>query len=953
MTKPGQKTAMISSTSLDLPEHRTAVIEACLCAGVFPIAMENLPARDADAIRVSLEMVDKADIYIGIFAWRYGHRPEGHDISITEMEFNRAVERRIPILVFLIQEDHKPTMVEAGEEAQKKLVELKERAGKGRGRREFDSPKDLRGEVIHALSDLKERGLPNIIPPVENYWPFVRVHDAVGIFGADGDPGAFSPSLREFAEKLVHRPALAGQVETALREKRFACLLGKGASGKTTLALLLAFSETFGPERSYYFDLAETDDEPDAAESYRAAMQSIARQDGRDALVIVDNIHLAEGLAHKLHLAWREAGQPVRLLLQGRFTRQGADRRGRQSPLEELKHTALVLEVMREDLAGVLQRLVRRSNGIHSMLTIPPAVLNQWLTMFGGELIAFSSAVRRKLHQIARGQYQLTEADAADFIREEYLENQDTKRRIDRAERENLLAIAACADWELPVPAEALLHPSGSALAVSMSRGLVWQSTHGRFGQFARYRLCHPGMGKLLWYAAKMAETNRLDQVCALAECYPFFGCLLANRLARVQGDQDAAKLVLTCAVSSTDAFERLIEHGMVILHIQCRLLTGLGVMSKGELEPKLAACKSLVDAALVTPLDHLASFLRYAQTAMPQVWQALADALAKHADRLSQNGKAAAIEALVGFAHHAPTSLLEIALRQIAPGHWNLTPVSEGLVGATWLARNCANVTRDDLASDLMTLLLRRANWRDFPTQSGGYAQVCWLLANVPVSAAELVQPFLKTVCIERWLNGAYTTTSCGQLADGLRRLALTQTVERCRQFHVQQLGWRLNLELQRFEMAVPSDRSPIIQFLGCAGLCGWPVSERSLDSITLGSLSQLPVSGLAHRPEATEVEDYQLQLWLGLRTFVSITRERLPLPRDTIEKTLKLWRANLGETAPTPATAAHRVNQSMVTWLETCSRANPPALVPSPEPLWILAGFPLHPNLPKRLNF
>src|SRR5258707_1611691 len=159
MNKPGQKTAMISSTSIDLPEHRREVEKACLREGIFPIGMDNLPARDADAIRVSIEMVDKADIYIGIFAWRYGHKPEGHDISITEMEFNRAVERKIPILVFLIHKEHPATieMVETDKEAQQKLAELKERASIGRGRREFKSPEDLRGEVIHALSDLKQR----------------------------------------------------------------------------------------------------------------------------------------------------------------------------------------------------------------------------------------------------------------------------------------------------------------------------------------------------------------------------------------------------------------------------------------------------------------------------------------------------------------------------------------------------------------------------------------------------------------------------------------------------------------------------------------------------------------------------------------------------------------------------------------------------------------------------
>ncbi len=605
---------------------------------------------------------------------------------------------------------------------------------------------------------------------------------------------------------------------------------------------------------------------------------------------------------------------------------------------------------MREDLAGVLQRLLRRSNGNHSISRIPPAVLDQWLKVFGGELIAFSSAARRKLPQIARGQYQLTEGDAADYIRDEYLENQDPKRRINSAERENLLAIAACADWELSVPAEALLHPSGSALAVSMRRGLVWQSTHGRYDQFARYRLCHPGMGKLLWFATKMTETNRLEQVRALAQRYPFFGFMLANRLTRVQGDQDAAKLVLTSAVSSTDAFERLIEHGMVILHIQCRLLTGRGIMSEGEVDRKLAACKNLVAAALAPPLHFLASFLQFAQTPMPKVWQALTDALAKQADRLSQTGKTATLNALVGFAHHAPTPLLETALREISPGHWSSTPTSKGLVGATWLAWQCAKVERDDLATDLMTLLFHRANWRDFQPQGGGYAQACWLLTNAPASVAELVDPFLKAICTEGWLNVAYTVTSCGQLASGLRQLALHQNVERCRRFHGKQLDWRLKTELAQFETAAPSEQSQIIQLLGCAGLCGWAVSQRSLAGITLRSVSQLPVSILPHRPEAAEVEDHQMQLWLGLRAFVSIMQERLPLPRAAIEETLKLWRANLGETASTPATVAHRVNQSMVAWLETCSRANPPALVPSSEPLWVLAGFPLQLNLTKR---
>jgi hypothetical protein len=245
-----------------------------------------------------------------------------------------------------------------------------------------------------------------------------------------------------------------------------------------------------------------------------------------------------------------------------------------------------------------------------------------------------------------------------------------------------------------------------------------------------------------------------------------------------------------------------------------------------------------LAASAWATSLDCVGSFLdvakQHGRDTAP-LWQILAN----EPGRLSQKGQTATLEALVGFAHYAPISLLEIALREIRPGHWNSTSVSKGLVGATWLAWKCANAQRDYLASDLMTLLLRRANWRDFPPQSGGYAQLCWFLANVPASAAQLVEPFLKAVRTDKWLQIAYVATGCGQLASGLRQLALHQSVERCWQFHHKGLGGRLNKELGRFETAAPREQSQIIQFLGCAGLCGWAVSQRSLDSITPGSVS------------------------------------------------------------------------------------------------------------------
>src|SRR5437879_6362106 len=77
------KRVMISSTARDLPQHRDKVMHACMRLGMFyPEMMENLTAADANALEVSLKMVDSADIYVGVFAFRYGYVPDGQTISV-------------------------------------------------------------------------------------------------------------------------------------------------------------------------------------------------------------------------------------------------------------------------------------------------------------------------------------------------------------------------------------------------------------------------------------------------------------------------------------------------------------------------------------------------------------------------------------------------------------------------------------------------------------------------------------------------------------------------------------------------------------------------------------------------------------------------------------------------------------------------------------------------------
>jgi hypothetical protein len=148
-----RKSVMISSTARDLPAHRDQVRLGCLRTGFEPREMmENLPALDQHAVEISLTMVADADVYLGIFAHRYGTIPAGYTKSITEMEYDRAVDLGKPRLIFFIHKDHALHIddVETGPGAEK-LKALKDRIGAERVAAFFKSPEDLRAHVVEAL----------------------------------------------------------------------------------------------------------------------------------------------------------------------------------------------------------------------------------------------------------------------------------------------------------------------------------------------------------------------------------------------------------------------------------------------------------------------------------------------------------------------------------------------------------------------------------------------------------------------------------------------------------------------------------------------------------------------------------------------------------------------------------------------------------------------------------
>jgi len=159
-------TIFISSTSKDLLAYRATVATALLNAGFHPIDMANFMARPEGAISACLEEVADADLFVGIYAWRYGYIPEDAKVSITEQEFDEAGKLGKPRFCFLVDEEHEwpEEYKEKGIGAQL-LREFKARIDITLVRATFTTPEDLAGKVLASLqrwerSNIKYKNVP-------------------------------------------------------------------------------------------------------------------------------------------------------------------------------------------------------------------------------------------------------------------------------------------------------------------------------------------------------------------------------------------------------------------------------------------------------------------------------------------------------------------------------------------------------------------------------------------------------------------------------------------------------------------------------------------------------------------------------------------------------------------------------------------------------------------------
>lgn len=147
----------ISSTYADLAEERKKILDVLFMADCIPAGMEAFVAADTEQFEVIKKVIDLCDYYVLIIGKRYGSIHPGTGKSYAEMEYDYAIERGIPVLVFAIDENIElaSDKVETNKSKIEKLKMFRTKAMTNRLASIWATPEDLTGKL--AISIMKAR----------------------------------------------------------------------------------------------------------------------------------------------------------------------------------------------------------------------------------------------------------------------------------------------------------------------------------------------------------------------------------------------------------------------------------------------------------------------------------------------------------------------------------------------------------------------------------------------------------------------------------------------------------------------------------------------------------------------------------------------------------------------------------------------------------------------------
>jgi hypothetical protein len=197
----------IGSSSIDLVPYRRKAIEVVNRLGMTPVAMEYFEVAGGGAADESRRKVDSSDVYVGIVAHRYGFVDPQAGMSITEIEFDRAGERGLDRLCFLVDPTHPWPPDAIDYEHRARLAAFRERIDQALVRGLFTTVDNLSLLLVQALVAWRDRrGIaPAAAAPGDGAPVAVLPPPPPLVIGREDDVSAIASRLRRPRARVVVR----------------------------------------------------------------------------------------------------------------------------------------------------------------------------------------------------------------------------------------------------------------------------------------------------------------------------------------------------------------------------------------------------------------------------------------------------------------------------------------------------------------------------------------------------------------------------------------------------------------------------------------------------------------------------------------------------------------------------------------------------------------------------
>lgn len=147
----------VSSTYEDLIPYRDEVQRVLVRLEQIVKGMEYFGSSPKKPLEVCLETVRSCKVFVGIIGMRYGSIEEETKKSFTQLEYEEAIKNRIPILIYIVDENHPiPSKFVDKDEKAIMLSDFKEILTKNHTISYFTTPEDLGKKLTSDLLDVLE-----------------------------------------------------------------------------------------------------------------------------------------------------------------------------------------------------------------------------------------------------------------------------------------------------------------------------------------------------------------------------------------------------------------------------------------------------------------------------------------------------------------------------------------------------------------------------------------------------------------------------------------------------------------------------------------------------------------------------------------------------------------------------------------------------------------------------